>query len=166
MIEVQKLYPQYMTVTDRRKQAVPVNFERRSGVDRRSDNRVAMDTNLTRDIFEVKNKISQLQKTNPINFAQNISKAASNTVKADQFIKTGKEKPVESINKKDEAPSATALLGGILAITLGGVVASSFLGTAGAVLAVGFGAYFGGKVLKQMVVSHMVDSEKNSKNRR
>ena len=158
-----RLYPQYQVVTDRRKKNVPVAFERRSGVERRSEDRVSMDTRLTRDIFEVKNKISQLQKKNPVNFSQDVSIAASNSVKFDQFVKNDFSKTAEKIVESKESPSSTAMLGGILGIALAGVVASSLLGPAGAVVAIGFGAYLGGKVLKQMVVSHMVEKEKNKK---
>lgn len=157
------LYPQYQMLPDRRKKSVPVEFERRSGVERRSENRVVMDTKLTRDIFEVKNKVSQLQKTNPVNFSQDVSKAATNSIKTDQFVKNDFSKTAEKISESKESPSATTLLGGILAVALGGVVASTVLGPAGAVIAVGFGAYMGGKILKQMVVSHMVENEKNKK---
>ncbi len=162
MINMQ-LYPQYQVVSDRRKKNVPVAFERRSGVERRSENRVAMDTKLTRDIFEVKNKVAQLQKTNPVNFSQDVSKAATNSIKTDQFVKQDFSKTAEKLAESKESPSTTAMLGGILAIALGGVVASSLLGPAGAIVAIGFGAYMGGKVLKEMVVSHMVENEKNKK---
>ncbi len=158
-----RLYPQYQVVSDRRKKNVPVAFERRSGVERRSENRIAMDTKLTRDIFEVKNKISHLQKTNPVNFSQDISNAATNSIKTDQFVKSDFSKTANKIAESKESPSTTAMLGGILGIALAGVVASSLMGPAGAVVAIGFGAYLGGKVLKQMVVSHMVDIEKNKR---
>lgn len=166
MLEVQKLYPQYITVKDRRKQEVSVPFERRSGVERRNDERVTLDTNLTRDIFEVKNKISQLSKTNPVTFAQDISKATSNSIKADQFIKTKHEKPIEPVKKSDDLPSATSLMAGILGVALCGTVASVFMGTAGAIVALGFGAYLGAKILKQVIVSHMVEDGTKNRNKR
>lgn len=162
MINMQ-LYPQYQVVSDRRKKNVPVAFERRSGVERRCENRVAMDTKLTRDIFEVKNKVAQLQRTNPVNFSQDVSKAASNAIKTDQFVKQDFSKTAEKLAESKNSPSTTAMLGAVLGVALAGVVASSLLGPAGAVVAIGFGAYMGGKVLKQMVVSHMVENEKNKK---
>ena len=54
-------------------------------------------------------------------------------------------------------------MGGILAVAMGGVIATTLLGTAGAVIAVGFGAYIGGKVLKQAIVNQIVENEKNKK---
>lgn len=166
MLSVQRLYPQYVTVTDRRKQNVPVAFERRSGLDRRSQDRVTMDTKLTRDIFEVKNKISQFQNIEPISFSKNISKAAINNIKTDMFIKTGKVDGANLFNKVKDASSATALLAGVLAVGMVGALAGAFFGPAAGVVAVGFGAYLGGKVLKQAIVSQLVDEEKSKMKKR
>lgn len=160
MIPVQRLYPQYMTVTDRRKESVPVSFERRSGVERRSQDRVTLDTNLTRDIFEVKNKISQLQKVNPVSFTENISKAASNNLKTDEFIKATKVDTTEAMKSQKEPPSSSSILAGVLAVGMVGALAGAFFGPAAGVFALGFGAYFGGKVLKQAIVSQIVEDEK------
>lgn len=162
MLEFQRLYPQYNVIADRRKQSVTVPFERRTGEERRSQDRVQLDTTLTRDIFEVKNKISQMQKTSPINFAQDVSKAPPSALNSDQFVKA--TKPSNNDNqppKKSDPPSTTAIVGGILAVTLAGVLAGAFLGIGGAVVAVGLGAYIGGKALKQALVSHMTESAKN-----
>ncbi len=50
---ITRLYPQYQRSQDRRQRNIPVAIERRSGQDRRSTDRVALDSQLTRDIFEV-----------------------------------------------------------------------------------------------------------------
>lgn len=168
MLDVNRLYPQYSVSTERRKQNVAVPFERRSGVDRRSEERVSLDTNLTRDIFEVKNSISELQKTtkqtaDKFNVENISAPAATNVLKTDEFVRTEKEKPIEPVSKKYEPPSSMALMGGILAVAMGGVIATTLLGTAGAVIAVGFGAYLGGKILKQAIVNQIVEIEKNKK---
>lgn len=168
MLDVNRLYPQYSVSSERRKQSISVPFERRSGTDRRSEERVSMDTNLTRDIFEVRNSISELQKTTQkstekFNIDATASTAAPNILRGDQFVKTEKEKPVEPVSKKNEPPSTMALMGGILAVAMGGVIATTLLGTAGAVIAVSFGAYLGGKILKQAIVNQIVENEKNKK---
>lgn len=57
MERISSLYPQYQRSQDRRQQNIPVAIDRRSGKDRRSEDRVQLDTRLTRDIFEVKKYI-------------------------------------------------------------------------------------------------------------
>ena len=49
-----KLYPQYNQQSDRRKQNIPVNLERRSGVDRRDISRVPIDPKLNQDVTKLK----------------------------------------------------------------------------------------------------------------
>ena len=168
MLDVNRLYPQYSVSSERRKQNISVPFERRSGNDRRAEERVAMDANLTRDIFEVRNSISELHKSTQKNAEklQIDSTSAISTpvaLEADKFVKTEKTKQTEPVNKTYEPPSTMALMGGILAVAMGGVIATTLLGTAGAVIAVGFGAYIGGKVLKQAIVNQIVENEKNKK---
>lgn len=168
MLDVNRLYPQYSVSTERRKQNVSVPFERRSGLDRRSESRIQLDNNLTKDIFEVRSSLSELQKTTQksaekINVDTTAATAAPMAVKADQFVKIEKDKPSESVNNKKEPPSTMALMGGIMAVAMGGVIATTLLGTAGAVIAVGFGAYLGGKILKQAIVNQIVENEKNKK---
>ena len=51
---IQRLYPQYQRSQDRRQRDIPVAIDRRSGQDRREQDRVVMDKQLTKDIFEVK----------------------------------------------------------------------------------------------------------------
>ena len=60
MQNIRNLYPQYKYSTDRRQQNIPVAVDRRSGNDRRGNDRVAFDTQLTKDIFDVKNQVSKL----------------------------------------------------------------------------------------------------------
>lgn len=171
MMDVVKLYPQYNIIKDRRIQKDPVSpvaFERRSGKDRRSDDRLRLDTNLTRDIFEVKNKVSQIQQsaqkttqkilpqnTEKTNFTQNVSKAALGSIKADQFIKTNKPNSVENSKTFAKTKSDATAVAGIITAMLGGIMASTFLGPAGIGVAIGLGAYFGGKILKNAIVSHL-----------
>lgn len=162
MLAIHKLYPQYRIISDRREQNTPVSFERRSGVDRRSENRVNLDTNLTRDIFEIKSKISQTPKTDQKNiekvtFTQNSAKAAQNSINTDQFIRTTKPNSTEAQKKDSKPPSTTGLAAGVLASVLGGVVAATFFGAAGVCIAVGVGSYFGLKLLKQVIESHLKD---------
>ena len=58
---ITNLYPQYQYSQDRRQNNIPVAIERRSGNDRRSQNRVTMDSKLTRDLYEVKERVAKLE---------------------------------------------------------------------------------------------------------
>ena len=163
MLEINKLYPQYNIIKERRQAVAPVSkvaLERRSGVDRRSDDRPKLDTALTRDIFEIKSKVAQIQKTAPqnaekINFTQNASKVIQNSLKSDQFIKSTKPNSVDSPKVPKKSETNVGALTGLLAVVLGGTLASTFLGVAGVGIAIGIGAYLGGKVLRNAIVSHM-----------
>ena len=167
MVEINRLYPQYNTAYERRQQKAPISpvaFERRSGFDRRNEDRIKLDTTLTRDIFEVKNKVAQLQnnvakKADNTTFTQNISKAAQNSVKIDQFIRTtdpnSKNNKLSSAKPEFKANSQAGALAGILGVALGGTLASTFMGVAGVGIAIGIGAYFGGKALRSAIVSHL-----------
>jgi len=53
---IYKLYPQYQITADRRQQSVPVVQERRSGQDRRTEERVILPTNIKRDLYDVKTR--------------------------------------------------------------------------------------------------------------
>lgn len=159
MLDVTKLYPQYYTVKDRRTQSEPVAFERRCGRDRRSEDRVYLDTKLTKDIFEVRSKVNQAQKssenkTDNISFKQNIAKAAINSVKTDQFIKSG----VENANNFAKSPKKTSSavpVAGALMFALGGVLAATTFGPVGAGVAVAIGACVGAKAVSEGVRSHL-----------
>lgn len=177
-MDVCRLYPQYNLTQDRRKQQAPTTaypYERRSGAERRSGDRVTLDTGLTKDIFEIRNKLTEIkqvaqqksntdsfqqsanQKTEKIAFKGSISNAAQNSIKTDTFIKTTipefKETPKEAAKSNADAGA----LGGLLAVVLGGTIASTFLGVAGVGIAVGLGAYFGGKLLRSAISSHLTD---------
>lgn len=167
-MDVVRLYPQYNIIKERRQPTapiLPISFERRSGFDRRSDDRIKLDTTLTRDIFEIKGKVAQIQqiaqksapqKTEKITFNQNIAKAAQNSIKTDQFIKATNSTNLADTPKKIAKPKSDAgALAGILAVVLGGTLASAFLGVAGVGIAIGLGAYFGGKALRSAIVSHL-----------
>lgn len=157
-MDVVKLYPQYNVVKERRQASAPVSFERRSGVDRRTDQRVQLDTKLTRDIFEVRNKVSQLQPTtkqkveNTASF-KGISMAPQ--INKDEFVRT---KPISNsdnpkpISKKDSQDGALGLAFGAI---LGGAVASTFMGTAAIGVAVGLGLYVGGRLLNAALSGHL-----------
>ena len=161
MLDYTKLYPQYKVINDRRQQNVPVENDRRSGVERRSQDRVQLDTKLTRDIFEIRSKVTPFQRPDASNvskvaFTQNAEKAVLNTLKTDQFVKSTPDET--SSDAKIEPTSNTksaALAGGVLVSILGGIVVSTFMGPAGICIALGVGSYFGGKLLNQVISTHM-----------
>ncbi len=160
MYRINALYPQYQYSKDRRQQNVPVAFERRSGVERRTEDRVQLDTQLTRDIFEVKGKIKDITGTIGFNSSQkNISNiantTAANSAQADQFIKTKNLEEMNNPNAKQN--SSKSLETGLLAVALAGVLFTPFIGTAGVVIALGATLYVGGKVLKNAIVEQAKD---------
>lgn len=168
MLDVVKLYPQYNLSKERRKEISPVSpvgYERRSGDDRRSEDRVKLDSKLTQDIFELKSKISQLNpgfpttKSQEVSFTRNATTAIQNNIKADQFIKSAELTPKNLVDTPAEAQKANSqngALGGVLATVLGGTLATALLGgLAGIGVTIGVGAYFGGKFLKNAIVSHI-----------
>lgn len=136
-------------------QSVPVSFERRSGIDRRTEQRAQLDTKITRDIFEVRNKLSQLQPTSK----QKVENSASfkglsmaPQVSKDEFVRikpTDNPKPIEKTDAQEGA------LGLAFGAVLGGAVASTFLGSAAIGIALGLGVYFGGKLFKEAVSHHI-----------
>lgn len=163
-MEFQRLYPQYNVSNDRRKQNIDVPQERRTGIERRSEDRISLDTDIMRDLYDVKDKVSKISGSN---FNQSISTAATNSIYSDQFVRTNKPNHIENVMKNNEPPSSTAIMGGILLTALSGVMAGALFGTiAGVGVALGIGAYMGGKILKQAIVEHMTESEKNKKNDR
>ena len=98
MEKISSLYPQYQRNQDRRQQNIPVAVERRSGVDRRSQDRVVLDTQLTKDIFEVKSKVAKLESIAPALFAQQVTTqnptfASMNNFTQDQLVKETKPDP-------------------------------------------------------------------------
>lgn len=163
MLDVNRLYPQYNVRQERRQQKNPVSpvaFERRSGIDRRTEDRVRLDTTLTKDIFEIKSKVAQVQqsssqKAEKVSFTQKSSNAAQHSIKTDQFIRTTKPAVTESPKEIAKSKSTAGAMAGVLAAVLGGTLASTFLGIAGIGVAIGIGAYFGGKALRGAIVSHL-----------
>ncbi len=157
-----KLYPQYNIVNDRRKSSVPVELDRRSGGERRSADRLQLDTGLKKDIFEIKSKIQNIQKTDPQNVEQSKAKDVSFTRAAadkmtihtgDEFIKTiVKNEPKVEIPKADSTPPSAM---GAMAFMLGGIIAATTMGAAAVGAVVGLGAYFGAKIIKEVVSSRL-----------
>ena len=91
MEKISSLYPQYQRSKDRRQQNIPVAVERRSGMDRRSQDRVVLDTQLTKDIFEVKSKVAKLESISPSFFIQQVTTqnptfASMNNFVQDQYV--------------------------------------------------------------------------------
>ncbi len=156
MYRINALYPQYQYQKDRRQQNIPVAFERRSGVERRTEDRVQLDTQLTRDIFEVKGKIKDITGTIGFNSSQkninNITNTnAANSMQADQFIKAQNNEIINNPNNNSQKNSPKALETGLLAVALAGVLFTPFIGTAGVVIALGATLYVGAKVLKNAI---------------
>src|SRR5574344_1373577 len=166
MIEMNKLYPQYSFVNDRRKQNIPVTQERRSGLDRRSGTRINLDTNLTKDIYEVKNKVALNQsqgiktenKAQKISFTQNASKAIQHTLSKDIFTKATKDYDVAretaniEVNKKY---ASDTMLAGVLGTIFVGTLAAVSLGGAGIAVALGLGTFVGCKAISEAIKSHI-----------
>lgn len=162
-MDVIKLYPQYNIVKDRRVQVAPISpiaYERRSGEDRRGDDRIKLDTTLTRDIFELKSKVAQFQKSEPKEtkgtaFTQNAAKAAQNSIKTDQFIKTVKPGDKESPKEAAKSNSQIGTMAGLISVVLGGTLASAFFGVAGVIAALAIGGFVGGKLLRTAITNHL-----------
>ena len=167
MEKVSFIYPQYRQIGDRRKVNIPVAIERRSGMDRRSGDRVALDSRLTKDIFEVKSQIAKFETMTPKLFAHNISVqtpsfAEKNNYTIDQFIKETKPNESEILRQeaKNQESADTSFKVGLLTAALVGAVAVSFLGAAGAVIALGSTMYIGAKVFKATVENEMRNNNK------
>ncbi len=153
-----ELYPQYRFTNDRRQVSLPVDVERRSGIDRRLQDRIIIDKRLDRDIFEIKSKAVQVQHTEPVKFTQNVTKALEKNIKTDEFIKT--EKPENKASKddyKDKTPSASAA--GAFAFILGGILVSTMFGVSGIAVAFGLATYFGLRIFTEALNSHMKDKD-------
>lgn len=169
MERITGLYPQYQIKKDRRQQNIPVAIERRSGKDRRSEDRVALDTTLTKDIYTVKKQVAKLEAIAPKLFEQNVTRQAPtftsmNNMTQDQLVK--ESKPDFSAIQRQEAAlkskASTAFQIGILSAALAGAIALSFLGTTGAVIALGTSFYVGARVVKALIVKD-VKNEDNVK---
>ena len=168
MEKINSLYPQYQRSQDRRQQNIPVAVERRSGSDRRSQDRVVMDTQLTRDIFEVKSKVAKLESFAPSFFAHQVTTqsptfATMNNFVQDQLVK--EQKPDNTEIARQEAKlqdkASTSFKMGVIAATLAAALAVSFLGPAGAVIAVGTSLYIGARALKVTMEKELSDDKKS-----
>ncbi len=167
MYKVRALYPQYQYSQDRRQQNIPVAYDRRNGGDRRNQDRVQLDTKLTRDIFVVKGKIKDITGTISFDSSQNNIKNIENikaisSVQSDMFIKS--QNAVES-NREAAAKSEVSnnFQTGMLALALAGVLFTPFIGPAGIVIAAGATIYVGARVLKEAVSQQVKDDKKEDK---
>ena len=169
MDKITRLYPQYQMSKDRRQHDIPVAVERRSGKERRSPDRIQMDCQLTKDIFEVKEKVAKIESLAPKLFEANISKQAPtftsmNNMQNDQLVKERKLKLAE-IERQEEKLQDKASLSfqvGIISAALAFSIAISFMSSIGSVIAVTTAAYIGARVLKALVVKEMQDSDKTA----
>lgn len=166
MYRITSLYPQYQKSEDRRKQNIPVAIDRRSGRDRRSADRVALDKQLTKDLYDVKSKIAKLETLAPKLFEKNVTTQAPtfgsmNNFTQDQLVK--ESKPDFSAMARQEAKlqdrASTSFQVGVLSAALAGAIAVSFMGTAGAVIAIGTGLYIGARVIKALMVKELKETD-------
>lgn len=166
LYSVQRLYPQYQRSQDRRQRDIPVAIDRRSGQDRRSADRVVMDKQLTKDIFEVKSKVAKLESLSPKLFSDNVIKqapsfSAMNNMTQDVLFKESKPDPTELARQeiKLKEKEATAFKAGMLAFGLAAAIGLSYMSTAGAIIAIGTGLYIGTRALKAVIVREMKDKD-------
>lgn len=161
---IARIYPQYQRSQDRRQQNIPVAVERRSGNDRRSPDRVVMDKQLTKDIFEIKSKVAKLEAIAPKLFENNVTTQAPNfssmaNFNQDQLVKEIKPDSTEIARQeaKLQDKASTAFQIGVLTAALAGAIAVSFMGSAGAVIAIGTSLYIGMRVLKVLMEKQVKD---------
>lgn len=167
---VSKLYPQYQRSEDRRKQNIPVAVDRRSGKDRRSEDRVVLDKQLTKDIFEVKSKVAKLEAISPKFFENNVTKqapffASMNNMASDVLVKETKPDYAEIARREAEIESkeATKFQISMIAFALIAAIGLSALSSAGAVIAIGTGFYIGARVLKTLVAKQVNGEDTDNK---
>ena len=167
MYRVNRLYPQYQRSQDRRQQNIPVAVDRRSGQDRRSEDRVQLDTQLTRDIFQVKSKVAQIESMSPNFFTSCVAKnpvtfSAMNNMTNDVVVKETKLDPTEIARREAEiqAKEATKFQVLVIGAALLAAVGISAMSTAGIVVAVGTGLYIGARTLKVLIGNHVSDTKK------
>lgn len=166
MYRVSRLYPQYQRSEDRRKQNIPVAVERRSGKDRRSEDRVVLDRKLTKDIFEVKSQVAKLESMSPKIFEDNVTKQAPtfssmNNMTNDMLVKETKPDYAEMarLQAKIESKEATKFQIGMIAFALIAAVGLSALSSAGAIIAIGTGLYIGARILKAAITKEIQDND-------
>lgn len=166
MNRVNRLYPQYQRSQDRRQQNIPVAVERRSGRDRRSEDRVVLDKQLTRDLYDVKSKVAKLEALTPRIFENNVTKQAPtfssmNNMTQDILVKESKPDYSEIARREAEIEDmeATKFQIGMIAFALIAAVGLSALSSAGAVIAVGTALYIGGRILKTVIAKQVSDDK-------
>lgn len=166
MYRITSLYPQYQKSEDRRQQNIPVAIERRSGKDRRSQERVVMDRQLTRDIFEVKSQVAKLEALAPKLFESRVTTqsptfASMNNMTQDQLVKESKPDPSAIARQEAQLQdkASTSFQIGILTAALAGAIAVSFMGSAGAVIAIGTSLYIGARILKTLIAREIKNEE-------
>lgn len=167
---ITRLYPQYQRSQDRRQNNIPVAVERRSGKDRRSEDRVVLDKQLTKDIYEVKRNVAKLEALSPKLFESNVTKqaptfSAMNNMTQDMFVKESKPDPTEIARREAELQdrASTTFQIGVISAALACAIGLSFLSSAGAVIAIGTTLYIGGKVLGTLISKHVKDKDKTEK---
>ena len=167
MNRVTRLYPQYQRSQDRRQQNIPVAVERRSGNDRRGGERVSLDKQLTKDIYDVKSKVARIDSLSPKFFESSVTTqapvfSAMNNMTQDVLVKEAKPTPAEiaRIEAEIESKEATKFQIGMVAFGLLAAVGLSSLGSAGAVIAIGTSLYIGARILKALVAKRISDSDK------
>lgn len=166
MERISSLYPQYQRSKDRRQQNIPVAIDRRSGKDRRSEDRVQLDTRLTRDIFEVKKNVAKIEALAPQLFASNVTRQAptfgsKNNLTQDQLVVSSNNDISQEIREEAlEDSASTNFKLGVIVSSLLAAFALSFLGSAGIVIAIGTGIYLGARTLQSLVIKETKNSEK------
>lgn len=143
-MRIYSLYPKYNN-QDRRIQTDPVDFERRSGIDRRSNVRVKLDPALTNDIFVLRNKVESQKEKEAVSFGSN-NQIVSHMTNLLQPIKKNELKHTNNATNSNTIPEA-GVLGGALASAM----SIMFLGASGAVVALGAKIYIACKAVKNVI---------------
>lgn len=170
MYRVNRLYPQYQRSGDRRQQNIPVAVERRSGRDRRSEDRVVLDKQLTRDLYDVKSKVSKIEALSPKMFENNITKqapifASMNNMTQDILVKESKPDYAEIARREAEIErkEATKFQVTMIAFALIAAIGLSMMSSAGAVIAIGTGLYVGARILKALIAKEIKNEDTKDK---
>ncbi len=171
MTNITRLYPQYRRSEDRRQHNIPVAVERRSGMDRRGQSRISLDKQLTKDIYEVKSQVAKIESLAPKLFENNIMTqsqtfASMNNFTQDLLVKETKPDSAEIARQEAQLrdKASTSFQMGVLSAALAGAIAVSFMGTTGAIIAIGTGLYIGARVIKALVVKEMKEEDIKTKN--
>ncbi|MBE7704797.1 MAG: hypothetical protein E7Z90_03155 [Cyanobacteria bacterium SIG29] len=170
MYRVNRLYPQYQRSGDRRQQSIPVAVERRSGKDRRSEDRVVLDKQLTKDLYDVKSKVSKLEALSPKMFENNITTqapafASMNNMTQDILVKESKPDYAEIARREAEIErkEATKFQVTMIAFALIAAIGLSMMSSAGAVIAIGTGLYVGARILKALIAKEIKNEDSKDK---